>query len=369
MRRVNLIAFILIGLIALVAIGGFWYFQYGMQNPVSATPYGESNTPSSVLTRENQYFADANAASKAGNYEQAKQLYTQALATAKDSVQASQIQFTSALLEDRYGSAVRAVDLYKQIVANPANASYPRMKANAIANMVELYYRNGNPAVTTQIFKDAPYSNLFVPGDVDLTYRHLAEYAVSFYPLALPELRIAGWYAYRLTDEGKVSSDEATSTYPAIIQSAVSSANQEIDRMKTNDTDVRLIPNILARKSALYLNMYSAGLATAQETEAINKAGVDIFASIGEPVASDGFARYYYAVFLSEQGPSRLDDLKTIVGPFYNDAAYKGTFSLSFFASEKTNTLGQKARLAKIAKADPKFKALLISLGWNEKDF
>jgi len=368
-KRQSGIAFVLLGLIALVAIGGFWYFNYFAQSPESTIRYSESNTPSSVLVRENQYFAEANAAAKAGDYEKARQLYEQALATATDSIQASQIQFTIAMLEDRYGSALRAVDLYKQIVVNPTNADYPRMKANAVANMIELYYRNGDPAVTAEIFKDSPYSNFLVPGDADLTYRHLAEYAVSFYPLALPELRIAGWYAYLLTDEGKVQNGEATSTYPAIIQNAVSAANQDIDRLKTDIDAARIMPTILTRKSALYLNMYNAGLASAQETEKINKEGLDIFASIGASYGADGFARYYYAVFLSGQGSSRSTDLKNVLAPFYDSVAYKGTIALSFFASEKTNNLSQKARLVKIAKADPKFKVLLISLGWSEKDF
>lgn len=360
---------IFLALVAIVAIGGYWYVTYSVADSEKKIEYSTSSTPFMVLTHENKYFAEANAAAKAGNYEQARQLYAQALSNATDSIQASQIQFTAALFEDRHGDAFRAIDLYKQIVANPANASYPRMKANAITNMIELYYRNGSPTVNAQIFKDLPYSTLAVAGDIDLTYRHLAEYAVSFYPLALPELRIAGWYAYRLTDEGRVSNGEATSTYPAIIQYAVTLASKDIDRMKTDTNETQLVPSALTRKSALYINMYNAHLASAEETEATARTALDLFASTNAPVGADGFARYYYAVFLSGQGSSRLSDLKIILAPFYENPDYKGTIALSFFASEKANKLAQKARLVKIANADSRFKTLLTSLGWNEKDF
>ncbi len=362
------IVLVVLGVLVAALIGGFFYIYDRVKNQENVTDYTVTNTPFTVLTRDNQYFAQASAAARAGNYEQAIQLYEQALTLAEDSAQASQIQFTIALLEDRYGSAPRAIDLYKQIVISSTNDNHPLLKANAIANMVELYYRNGDSAVTEQIFKDPPYSTFFVSNDLSLSYRRLAEYAVSFYPLALPELRIASWYAYRLTDVSRIATGEATSTYPGIIQNAILRADQDIDRMRANTDDAQLIPNILTRKSALYLNMHDAGLATAQETEEVNKAALTIYSAIGAPDAIDGFARYYYAVFLAEQGSSRATDLQAVVSPFYDNPGYKGSLALAFFASEKTNALSQKSRLVKIANADPKFKALLISLGWNEKD-
>jgi tetratricopeptide (TPR) repeat protein len=360
---------VVLGVIVAALIGGFLYVYDRVKVRENTAGYSAIQTPFAVLARDNQYFAQANAAARAGDYEQAIQLYEQALAQAEDSAQASQIQFTIALLEDRHGSALRAIDLYKQIVMDPANDAHPLMRANAIANMVELYYRNGDSAVTEQIFKDPPYSTFFVSNDTSLSYRRLAEYAVSFYPLALPELRIASWYAYRLTDGGMAPSGEDTGTYPSIIQNAIALANQDIDRMRTGTDDAQLIPNILTRKSALYLNMFNAGLATAQETEEVCRAALTIYPSIGAPDGIDGFARYYYAVFISEQGPSRVNDLRAVVAPFYENPGYKGSLAFSFFASEKNNGLGQKTRLVKIANEDPKFKTLLISLGWNGKDF
>ncbi len=159
-----------------------------------------------------------------------------------------------------------------------------------------------------------------------------------------------------------------TASYPAMIYNAISLADADIARTKSDTNAAKLIPYILVRKGALYLNMYEADLASAEDTERLLREAVNIFSSIGLQ-RHDGLARYYYAVFLSEQGASRQTDLQAVVAPLYNDPQYKGSTALSFFGSERENRLNQKSRLVTIARMDSKFKTLLLSLGWNERDF
>lgn len=363
-----LVVLFLFALIIVAAVfGGLWYLN-NKSASTNEIKYDASNTPFMALVTDNQYFAQADAAASARNYGQAKGLYSKALTLAADTFQQGQIEFKIALLEDQLGNPVQAIRLYKNIVANPTYDEYKLVKAYALQSMIELYYANGgDPTITEEIFKDAPYSGLVALGDGMLTYRRLAEYAVTFYPLSIAELRIANWYATYImatsTPDGS-----ATSTYPAIINDALARANADIDRTKNDPNAAKLIPNALIRKSVLYLNMYKARLVSAQEAEQAARAAVDIFTTIGSP-QYDGFARLYYAVFLSGQGEARAADVRSVLVPFYSSTVYTRSYVFSFFASEKDNRLGQKASLIHLAAADPKFKALLLSFGWNEKDF
>jgi tetratricopeptide (TPR) repeat protein len=329
--------------------------------------YSSENTPFSVLLESNTYFAQAQAAANTGNYEQAKSLYTQALGQAQDSVQRGQIAFKLALIEDHFGDPIKAIGMYKAIVANPEYDSNPLVKAYAVQSMTELHYRNPISAITAEIFKDTPYMSFVVEGNTQLTYRHLEEYAATFYPLGLVELRIAYWYAANVTATS-TPDGSATSTYPALVQKAITLANADIERTKMDPNAATLIPDILVAKEALYARMYRNHLATSQETEQASKDAIAIYASMG-PKYQDGFARYYYAAFLSTQDSSRIADMTAVLAPLYTDPGYKGSYIFSFLASEKWNLLKNKRQIVTFANQIPEFKALLLSLGWTSADF
>jgi len=355
----------------IIALFGVRYYYanpaafHQTEKPDSLVDYAQDNTPFKVLTATNPAFAEADAAAAAGKYEEAKMLYAKALSAASDKVQIGQIEYKLASLEDQYGDPITAIGLYKKIVADPAFANYHIVKAYAVQSMGELYFRNGNVAVAKEIFKDQPYAAMVVAGQNQLTLRHLYDYAVTFYPLGISELRIANWYADNLKN---VTTDgtSASSTYPAFIKDALALADADIQRTKTDVNAARGIPLILDRKASLYLRLYNAQLATAPEAEKACEEAIHMYASIGRP-QNDGFARYYDAVLLSQIG-SRNDDVRAILSPL-SDASYKGSNAFSFFQNEKANTLGQKDRLVTLARIAPQFKALLLSLGWNEKDF
>jgi len=365
MKISKLIWTIIALLLVLVIAGGIYDYFTRSGN---AQVYSSQNTVFSALTKSNPYFAQAQAAANAGNYQEAKTLYEEALGQAQDSTQQGQIAFKLALLEDYYGDPIKAVDMYEAIVANPEYANYPIIKAYAVESMAELYFRTGNTAVTAEIFKDAPYSSFVVPGNISLTYLHFEEYAASFYPLGLVEVRIADWYAGN-SNATSTPDGVPTSSYPAIMQHAITLANADIARTQSDPNAATLIPDILVGEEALYLRMYTDNLATAQQTEQACEAAMNIFVSDGLQY-QDGFARYYYALFLSTQGPSREADLETTLAPLSTDyAGYKGAYIMSFLASGSTNTLGQKKNLVTLANEDPQFKTLLLSLGWTAKDF
>lgn len=332
----------------------------------SRRTYNTKNTPYNVLTRQNEAFVQAEAAYAAGNYSKARELYKQALSTASDSVQAGQIEYKMAILEEQAGTAVDAVLAYKDIVANQEYASYPILKAYALQSLIEMYYSDPNPAITKRIFTDAPYSAMYIEGDMDASYKNLAQYAVSFYPLGLPELRIASWYVKEYSRDKNSTTTEAL---VALTDKAIFYADADVERTKADTNAAVLIPSILSRKAALLMNLQAIGLVSVDKAEIAARAALDMFKAIGRP-QDDGYSRYYYAVLLSRLGEVRREDVRRTLSPFYNTPdLYREQSVMDFFASERTNRLGQKQRIARLAVIDSNFKILLISKGWNEKDF
>jgi len=356
---------ITLGIIAILVLLGGIFVVY-RNGGIGAAKYNAEKTPFSVLMQSSPDFAQAQSAADAGNYQQAKTLYQQSFNQATDDIQKGQIAYKQALLEDHFGDPIKAIDMYKAIVADPTYDSYKIIKAYAVEAMAELHYRNLDPKITTEIFKDKPYSGLAVEGRTELSYRHLDEYATTFYPLGLAELRIAEWYATGI-DVSPSPDGTATSTYPALIQQAVKLADNDIERTKNDPNASTLIPDILVRKESLYVRMYFHKLATADEVEQVCKDAMAIY-STPELRYQDGFARYYYAKFLSSQA-SRSADVKAVLAPLYTDSGYKGSYILTFFANEKSNLFAQKKTLVKLATSIPEFKTFLISLGWTSSDF
>lgn len=353
-------------LVAIVAISLAIFLAASYFLAVNSPHYDSQNTPSAALLKTNEFYVSAQQAAQAGNYEQAKPLYEKALGEAVDNIQKGQIDFKLAFIEDRFGDPVKAIGMYKAIVASPDFNQYNIIKAYALQSMAELHYRDLSPAITAEIFKDAPYKSFKVEGNIPLTYRHLEEYATSFYALGLSELRIAEWYATNYT-KASTPGGNATSTYPSLIKQAVDFADADVARTKDDPNASTLIPDILVRKEAVYARMYRNGLATAAETEKFCKDAIDIYTT-KDLKYQDGFARYYYALFLSSQGASRAADLKAVLAPLETDPGYKGAYILDFFANGKKNPQ-QKTRLAMLAGKIPEFKTLLLSLGWTSADF
>ncbi len=71
-----------------------------------------------------------------------------------------------------------------------------RTRADTLDSLASQYYFSGrDPAVFTEIYKDEPFSSYLVPGDPDLSARHLAEWSYDMVPTSNSAITIARWYA------------------------------------------------------------------------------------------------------------------------------------------------------------------------------
>jgi hypothetical protein len=267
------------------------------------------------------------------------------------------------------GDRIGAIKKYKQIVAN---LSYnPAARAYAILYMGQMHYNSlDDTSITAEIFKDEPYKSFFVEGNTALSYRHLFEYSSSFYPLALSELRIADWYASRITELYKVSeSSPEIMNYRAIIDVKISNADAEFKRMASYPNETPFVRTALTRKAVILEKLSYLDFASAANAEAAFKVVLDLYSTTNLK-GREAILRYYYARFLLKTyGEKRAMDITEILKPIYTKSEYKTPATELFFKyAPKENSL-RTERLKSLALLDQNFRLFLMSLGWKVTDF
>jgi len=226
-------------------------------------------------------------------------------------------------------------------------------------------------SVTNEIFKDEPYASFFDMNNINLSYRKLFDYASSFYPLAIPELYSANWYANRITALHKSvpTSPEITDDL-AIIQEKLKNADADITRMRPYPDENPLIPGALMYKAFVTGKLSFVGLASTTAAELAYKASLAAYETYQLPAGSDGLVRCYYASFLAyPYGDKRLAEIKTLLKPLYTDPLYDQSTVARFLKNVKSRATLVKKDIQKLASLDAGFKAYLLSLGWKQTDF
>lgn len=367
MNRDILIWFL--GILALLSIiGGAWY-RYEKTPTTPASKYSDTNTPFVALMKTNADFLNAQNFMKAKNYPEAIASYQFALLSATDSIQKAQIEFKIAMATAAAGVPIAAIKIYKQLVADITNI--PIMRAYAVQAIGMLYYAGLDDSITTEIFKEEPYKSFFVPGDTVLSYRQLFDYGSSFYPLAVPELYIADWYAMHITTLYKTSSTSPEVTAAmAIIEQKFKNADVDIKRTQSNTNENQLIPLALLRKAVTTGKLSYLGLTSSTDAESAYKTALATYDGFGLPAGSDGYVRYYYALFLfTTYGNKRAADVETLLKPLYTDPGHDQYATVAFFKNARMRNDQIKKNFQNLARLDPGLKTYLISLGWKTTDF
>ncbi|MBS4052614.1 MAG: hypothetical protein KGZ69_15645 [Methylomonas sp.] len=316
---------------------------------------------------ENTAYAEAESFFASGQYGQAKIKYLEALLDARDPIQESQIEFKIALSAEKSGDYPDAITRYKMIIGKAT--SYRFTRAASAQQLMLMVMEPAAQRYLPLISADAPYSEIVVAGDREMTKKNMAEYASSFYPLALPELIAATWYGQQLLTavrEGGMSTSTALQ-YGEKIRQKVENVEKDIVRIQNDPNERRLIPDVMNRKAILYglltglrqvsIDNARAAFETAIQMNAVNGPG------------QDGFSRYFYAFFISQVPTLGSSDIQAVLRPVYTDPAYVGSPVVTFFMGEKNNALRQKANITAVAQKDADFKAFLMTIGWTGADF
>ena len=329
------------------------------------------NPAHEILSKNSQSFIEAEAAKQNKQYGVAREEYKQALGDAHDNVQKGLLDYLIGITYDMEGNSVETVRSLKDIASNPNPEYTSEVRAYALQYIGEIYFRYGaNPEIIQTTFEGEPYSTFFVKDNPYLSYIHLFEYASEFKPLAVLELRIAEYYARQLgtvntsPEQGKKAQAE---TYRSIIREKINNAERDFQANADHPLKAGFAPKILMRKGSLLSRLYNINETSFGDPEPAFQKSLELHRLKSNN--SDGYALYYYALFLAKHAPDRQADIEKLLKNFTDTDRYSGTDVLKFFANEKKDVLGQKKNLALLGEKFPPFRMLLTKLGWEEKDF
>jgi hypothetical protein len=239
--------------------------------------------------------------------------------------------------------------------------------------MGRLYYTYYDNEIYNEIFSTEPYTSFLVNRERSLSFRHLFEYALTFYKTADASLRVAEWYATEiLTMSNDSASFDTIAAMKAIVREQINYAERDLYRLDENEASDSRVARILNRMAVLSGNMFLTGDTTFGDPDSAFKKAIDAAITSGRKTQI-GFANYNYAAFLVKAyGESRKDQIIGILKDFYSNK-YSGTSVVDFLAEQKEISIGvpfsAHEDIVLLGKIDPEFKTYLISLGWGNEEF
>ncbi len=360
-----------LGVLVIIAVG---YAGTRLIVPPELPPisYTSENTTFDVLSRTNTAFTDATALADAGQFELAKTKYQEALSGAVDSQQRAQIKYKMVSMDELLGNYSGAISGYKALVSDPD--AYDYVQAYAIQSLGLMYYTFGHdhPEILSETFTGEPYASFRIKGEsVNAAYRRLFEYGSTFKPLAYAEARIADWYvreAVRMQESGASETDIARIV--TLVKASLGRMDADLERIQEEPNEKRIVPTVILRKAEVLGRLSRLGEATTNEAEAAYQQAVAL-AALGGP-GNDGFARFNYAMFLSQAfSELRRDDIVSLLQPFYEQPdVYASSPATGFIRSQRAEVSSlQHTTILDLAKLDDGFKEHLMSLGWTSDLF
>lgn len=298
---------------------------------------------------DNDLFARGHEAYISGDYAEAAELFERSLDAAGSINE-------EAYIKRFWGAALILAGNYKEGVAVlksvADNENYGDTdRAYTIALMGELYENTGrDPVFSEQLFSTEPYTS-FLKGHTEReAFARLYDYASSFYPTAttLYHLAVADFYA-------------ASSTEAELREAIRAIAEERRMHEAANIDSVVLAESLLDEANLEALLSLQRG-DSGENAEALFKKAHELSR---EGTSLRIKVSYYYALFLSQKAPERSADIARILAPFYEPRYAKTSFFV-FLSGERARSDQRIGRnVARIAAVDPRFKALMQSLGWR----
>ncbi len=367
--KTNYRSVVYIGILLLACVFGYLYWN---TSKVPQLVYTTENTPNSVLEKKDAAFRQAQAASRLGNYSEAATMYQDSLSRATDNVQKSQIRYKIASVKDLGGAQIESIPIYKDIIADTSVTAL--IRAYSVYRLGRMYLLEPRDETFTAIFSASePYHSFLVEGDRSATLKNLHEYAISLYPLALPELYSASWYADQLiaAKQNKISlTQELKDRYLTIIRQRIALAKVDIDRIIKDPNENSLVALTLTQNAHVLSQLYVVGEETEQSAIDSYERALALATVYNKP-GEDGFTRLRYAIFLMHiGGDANIQKSSGILTPLYSEASTKSRVKtylkllpgVSIYSSEYPEII-------KLAKSNPNFKRFLVNIGWSSATF
>lgn len=260
----------------------------------------------------------------------------------------------------------RAVELIKAEIANEQNPDLSRAYFTLLLGTF-YFLAPTDEFRRAVIFSGRPYETFLENSDFPLAERRIYEYANSFAPTAIGELRVAYWYAQQLMIDPTLTPDQKRS-YIGTIRFHATRGTNLIERDRP-----LVAPSLTYQARVLALTIRGIvalqGSGKGEEVESgFDELISEIEAASGGPsvdVHAYDFAlqaRFQYALYLAyAYGMSRAQKIGELVKPII-DARYRSSF-VYYLRNTAIHQSPTVEKLALIAQASPEFRDFLNRLG------
>lgn len=330
---------------------------------------GKPDTAYETLTRTNPDFTAGMRALNSGNPEAAQARFQNALQFTTDELERLQIAYKIAVAKRESGDYISAIRELKDLAANPSSNRF--MRAYSIENMAQMYYTYPQQAeaITTEIFSTAPYSAMYIEGDLESSYVNVFKYGATSYETGYGAMRIANHTLNRwaLEQEASALTTENRDAHLNEVVRALTSADADIERIKDVPNQRDGVPEIMMRRAVVIAKLQKLSPEAAAPFGGLDEAfkiAFNIYA-LRSRANADGYLRFNYAYMLWHNfGNERSADIRNTLRPL-TSPAYQEESVTKFFRAESDNRLGVRHVLIALANIDPQFKAHLIALDWS----
>lgn len=259
---------------------------------------------------------------------------------------------TILILEKHYPEGVA---LLKEIAELNTNSN--KLRAMAIEHLARSFHRTRDLELTASVFSTEPYRSFLRGRNVSEATDMIFEYAATFYPLPVTELRIAKSYAdemLHISRKKKRSETdvEAMVEYKRLVDIKLESARRELAvHDYTEDSSA-----ITQRYAAVYGSLFLAGDTTYGDPEKYYLQAIKNSKNDNQR----GFALFHYAVYLAQLDENgRKEDIIRLLQNFYTMDTYEGTDIFAFFENIRFDAKVTNRGTLRLAQIDPQFKEFL----------
>ena len=362
-------------IIILLLLGVFSFSYFYFVNKNRTTP---SLTAHQTLLSTSKTYKEAEDLNSQRAYDKTIEKYNAAISDAKSPSQEILIKLKIAQATRNAGDNFKAVELFKDIVANPAYASdlpeVKQAKAVALIGLSSIFYQTRDKAISEKIFSGKPYEDFIKQedgGDITIAYRRLLEYAssLSSFPDLLAESRIAMWYALKISElKQKQALTEEEKTR---IQEYTGIVKTKLTYIDTHSRDPQNYYGGSRNATLPFLLTFKAismgALMVSGDTSLGNPEEVFLQAlSLPQAAWTKSQTKFAYAVFLAAAyKEQRKNDISNLLSDVYDPPTGSEFNWRTFLTNERNNPTLAANTIQLLVAVDPKFKAFLVSLGWK----
>lgn len=356
---------------------GYYFYSVKLKNQTSPSNLSTNR----ILQSMSGSYKEADSFYTQRQYDKAIEKYNAALNDTDSLKQEVLVRTKLAMATNNAGDSLGAVEIFKDIVDNPKYAiddeEIKRAKSHAVSAMIGLFYQMNDRAVANKIFSGKPYEDFIKKedaGDLDIAFRRLAEYAssLSSTPDLMVEARIIKWYAikvYDLKTETGISEEEKKfiPEYEAIVKSKLAyiDKNYGDDQNYYVNSKRMVLPVLLRLKGIAVGSLTAAGDTSLGNPETVFQEAL----ALPQPPWVSNVTKYVYAVYLAADfGEQRKNDIANLLSFFYEPPRGTEPNLQTLLLNElngQANPTHTPKSLRLLASVDPKFKELLVGLGWQ----